>query len=204
MLEFKKITGGLFETNAYLIQATNGSLLVDAPDGAASAFADEKIDALLLTHGHFDHTIDAAKIVARHGCKVFCHHDSYPMVSEPDFFRRHGFGLEVEPVEVDHFLDEGEPLLLNGLEFRLLLAPGHCPGSIIFFHEPTLEAFGGDVLFSGGVGRWDLPGGDKDILFTSIREKVYALPDETIIHPGHGPSFRLGDEKKTNPFVSVD
>jgi len=204
MLKFKQITGGLFETNGYLLETTNGGILIDAPDGAANAFSEEKIDWLLLTHGHFDHVVDAARIKREHGCKVACHRDSQRMVSEPDFFQRHGFGLEVEPVEIDVFPEEGENLSVNGVDFGVLLVPGHCPGSVIFVHEPTHQAFGGDVLFAGGVGRWDLPGGDKEVLFNGIREKVFALPDETVIYPGHGPSFTLGDEKRTNPFVSVD
>lgn len=200
-LKFKQFTGGIFQTNCYLIETPGGSVLIDAPQESDKAFAGENIALLLLTHGHFDHVADAAAIQRRHGCRIGMHPDTFPMVSEKNFFRRFGFELEVDPVKADFFCEEGKPLKELGLEFEVLHVPGHCPGSVCFHARESGILFGGDVLFAGGVGRWDLPGGDRDLLFRGIREKVFSLPEETRVFPGHGPATTVGHEKKTNPFV---
>jgi len=87
------------------------------------------------------------------------------------------------------------------VEFQVLEVPGHCPGSLVFFSKAEGLAFGGDVLFAGGVGRWDLPGGDRDLLFTGIRTKLFPLGDEVKILPGHGPATTIGRERVSNAFV---
>lgn len=201
MLRFKSFTGGPYETNCFLVEGPQGNILFDAPEGADRHFAGDKIDLLVLTHGHWDHVADAAAIKARHGCRVACHSDTLPMISDPDFFTRVGFPVRVEPVEADAVLAEGPKQDLLGIAFDLYDVPGHCPGSLCF-HAPEHEVlFGGDVLFCGGVGRWDLPGGDGELLGRGIREKLYALPDQTVVWPGHGPATTIGDEKRGNPFV---
>jgi glyoxylase-like metal-dependent hydrolase (beta-lactamase superfamily II) len=98
-------------------------------------------------------------------------------------------------------LKEGAGQNLGGQIFDVLHVPGHCPGSLCFWHRESGHLFGGDVLFAGGVGRWDLPGGDRELLFRGIREKLYPLPEATEVHPGHGPSTTIGREKVGNPFV---
>jgi hydroxyacylglutathione hydrolase len=84
----------------------------------------------------------------------------------------------------------------------VLLVPGHCPGSLCFLENKERILFGGDVLFAGGVGRWDLPGGDGELLFSGIRKKLYPLGDDVTVWPGHGPATKIGIERKTNPYVS--
>lgn len=203
MIKFEEFTGGIFNTNAFLLQGPSGDVLIDAPQGADLHFADKKIDTLLLTHGHFDHIIDAAAIQRRHGCKVAVHADSYAMVAERGFFTKWGFQLEIEPALPDIDLIEGQPLLAGGLQFDLLEVPGHCPGSICFYLKKEGVVFGGDALFAGGIGRWDLPGGNKDLLLTRIAEKLLTLPDETVLYPGHGPHTTIGHEHRTNPFLQM-
>ena len=85
--------------------------------------------------------------------------------------------------------------------FTVLEVPGHCPGSLCFLKEDAATLFGGDVLFAGGVGRWDLPGGDYELLMDGIRKKVLPLPDDVAVLPGHGPATKVGIERRTNPFV---
>ena len=147
---------------------------------------------LLLTHGHFDHVPDVAKIKRRFGCPLGCHADTAPMISDPEFFRSFGFELEIEPVEPDFLIAATPARDFLGLEMEVLEVPGHCPGSLCFFSRKDKLLIGGDVLFAGGVGRWDLPGGDGDLLFRGIKEKLYPLGDEVTVLPGHGPPTTIG------------
>jgi glyoxylase-like metal-dependent hydrolase (beta-lactamase superfamily II) len=201
MLQFKSFTGGPYETNSFLVQAPGGGVLFDAPEGADEEFSGEKIGLLVLTHGHWDHTADAAAIQRRHGCAVACHAETVPMLTEGDFFERAGFPLRIETLRPDRILAGGAGQDFLGLALDVLEVPGHCPGSLCF-HAPTEAVLiGGDVLFRGGVGRWDLPGGDGELLVRGIREKIFPLPEPTVVLPGHGPATTVGEERATNPFV---
>jgi hydroxyacylglutathione hydrolase len=139
----------------------------------------------------------------RHGCRVLCHVESVPMVSEKDFFERHGFPLQVEPVVPDGLLAEGRGQDLLGLPTDVLDVPGHCPGSLCFHLPAQSTLIGGDVLFRGGIGRWDLPGGNREILLQGVREKILPLPGETTVLPGHGPATTVAEEQASNPFLRV-
>jgi len=203
-MKFNCFTGGVFETNGFLLEAPGGNILIDAPQGAASHYANKKIDCLVLTHGHFDHVIDAAAIIKKHGCPCIIHEDSLPLVTEKDAFSRYGFALEIEPFQPDTLKKEGKGQDVLGLSFDIYEVPGHCPGSLCFHLPEEKILFGGDVLFRRGVGRWDLPGGNADLLFTGIRTKLYPLPEETTVYPGHGDPTTIGEERKSNPYVRPD
>jgi glyoxylase-like metal-dependent hydrolase (beta-lactamase superfamily II) len=201
MIEISMFTGGIFDTNAYLIEGEG--ILVDAPQGVAEWVASRGVSLswLLITHGHIDHVVEAARIKREHGCKVAYHADGIPMLTDADFFKKLGFGWEIEPVEADRLIDESPREEFAGIAFQTLLVPGHCPGSLCFFQKESGTLFGGDVLFAGGVGRWDLPGGDSDLLFSGIRSKIYTLDPEVKVLPGHGPMTTVGRERESNPFV---
>ncbi len=201
MIKFEEFTGGILETNTFLLQGPGGNVLIDAPQGADQHFATAQIDALLLTHGHFDHVADAAAIQRRHGCAIYYHPETRPMVTDPNFYRDRGFALEVEPVTGGTLISASEDFAVGGLSFTVLEVPGHCPGSLCFYLDQDGLLFGGDVLFRGGIGRWDLPGGDHDLLVTGIREKIFPLPDATRVHPGHGPATTVGHERATNLWL---
>jgi glyoxylase-like metal-dependent hydrolase (beta-lactamase superfamily II) len=203
MLEIQSFIGGIFETNGYLIRAPGGDLLVDAPTGALAWLEREgrRPAMLLITHGHLDHTDDAAKIVRRYGCQLGCHRDTVPMLTDPEFFHRLGFSLEAEPVQPNFLIEETESAPMLGLDFKVLLVPGHCPGSLCFYHLPSANLFSGDVLFAGSIGRTDLPGGNYQQLMQGLRDKVLRLPDETRVLPGHGPVTTIGKERRSNPFL---
>jgi glyoxylase-like metal-dependent hydrolase (beta-lactamase superfamily II) len=204
MIAYRSFTGGIFETNCYALEAPEGWMLFDAPEGACDWLAGQNVDLklLILTHGHIDHVQDVAKLKHHFNCPIGCHTETKPMISDPAFFRRYGFGFDLDPVEPDFSIEEAASRSFLGAEFQILEVPGHCPGSLCFFSKETNLLIGGDVLFAGGVGRWDLPGGDANVLFTGIRQKLFPLGDEVTVLPGHGPPTKIGTERLTNPFVS--
>jgi len=203
-MKYEGFCGGIFETNCYLVEAPEGWILFDAPQGAADWVASQKVDLklLLLTHGHIDHVQDVAAVKRQFGCQIGCHPETEPMISDPNFFRNFGFELEIEPAKPDFFIEETSSRKFLGQEMQVLEVPGHCPGSLCFFLREEKLLIGGDVLFAGGVGRWDLPGGDVDVLFSGIRQKLFPLGDAVTVLPGHGPPTKIGTERLTNPFVS--
>ena len=202
MMDLDAFTGGIFDTNCFFIK--DAGILVDAPQDAAGWLAanNYKVRTLLLTHGHIDHVWDAARIKREHGCRVGYHADGLPMLTEPNFFKRFGFNWEIEPVAADFLIEETEGLEAGGVTFKVLHVPGHCPGSLCFLEKTERILFGGDVLFSGSIGRTDLPGGDHQLLLRGIREKLWALDDETTVLPGHGPATKIGIERRTNPVLT--
>ena len=194
-------TGGIFDTNCFYLPESK--ILIDAPQDAAGWLErkNHRVEMLLLTHGHIDHVCDAARIQRQHGCRVGYHPDTLPMVTDPQFFRRLGFNWEVEPIVADLALESSPSICLQNLTFQIFEVPGHCPGSLCFFLPEHRLLFGGDVLFAGGVGRWDLPGGNRDLLLSGIRSKLLTLPGDVTVLPGHGPATRIGVEKTTNSFL---
>ena len=203
-MQIDSFTGGPFETNCFFISTPGGGLLVDAPEGCSEWLQrrGHKVTTLVLTHGHIDHVVDAAQIKTTHGCRVGYHRDGLQMLTEPGFFRRIGFPWDLDTVEPDFLIDETDSLPLEGIDFQVLHVPGHCPGSLCFFAKQARITFGGDVLFAGGIGRWDLPGGDRDLLLTGIVQKLLPLGDDVRVLPGHGPATTLGRERASNPFLA--
>jgi len=200
---YETFCGGIFETNCYLFPAPEGAILFDAPDGTLEWLVSRDLEPklLLLTHGHIDHVTDVAKIKRRFDCPVGCHPETVPMISEPDFFRNFGFEFEIEPTSADLLIEATPSRVFLGLEMAVFDVPGHSPGSLCFFQQAEKLLIGGDVLFAGGVGRWDLPGGDANLLFSGIKTKLFPLGDEVTVLPGHGPPTTIGRERRTNPFV---
>jgi hydroxyacylglutathione hydrolase len=203
-MSYETFCGGIFETNCYLFVAPEGLMLFDAPDGACAWLQQRNVDLklLLLTHGHVDHVQDVAKIKRRFNCPLGCSAQTATMISDRDFFRNFGFELEIEPATADFIISETPARDFLGATMQVLEVPGHCPGSLCFFSRADELLIGGDVLFAGGVGRWDLPGGHVDLLFEGIRKKLFPLGDNVTVLPGHGPPTKIGTERLTNPFVS--
>jgi len=203
-MQFRTYTGGIFDTNCYYIENGARSILIDAPQGSADWLKAKGLPValLLLTHGHIDHVTDAAQVKREHGCPVGYHPDGIRMLTEKNFLRNFGFDFEVDRVVADFPVTETESKQFEGIEFQVLEVPGHCPGSVCFFSKADRLLFGGDVLFAGGVGRWDLPGGDRDLLFSGIKNKVLPLGDDVTVLSGHGPPTTIGRERRTNPFLT--
>ena len=182
-------------------------VIVDAPAQAydwASGVASEhgcEIVALILTHGHWDHILDGHR-VASAGIPVYGHRDDTPMFEAPSRMASFAIpGIELLPVPIDHWINQGQKLDLLGVEMEIRHVPGHCPGNVLVYLADEKAAIVGDVIFAGSVGRFDLPGADGKVLEQSIQEQVYTLPTDTTIYPGHGPTTTVGREMKTNPFV---
>lgn len=204
-----RLERGPIATNAFYLHPSSGeaALLVDAPPGIREDFeALEKehgaaIKTLLLTHGHWDHMLDA-KAVRDQGAEVYAHPDDRPLIENPELMASFAMpGLQWTPGFVDHWVSGGETLEIAGETIELRHVPGHAPGSLLFYFPKHGVAFGGDALFAGGVGRFDLPGGSWEVLEKSITEQIYTLPDDTVIYPGHGPETTVGEEKQSNPYV---
>ena len=206
------LPSGPIQTIGYLLTEpkTGEAVLVDAPEGILAkiqpllAQAGCKLTELWLTHGHWDHTQDAAKIKRVTGATVRAHRADTILIETPEVML--AFlppGITLEGVKIDAFVAQGDRLAILGREAEVRHVPGHCPGNVLFYFAAAKAAFVGDALFNGGVGRWDLPGGDFDVLARSIREQIYSLPDETVVLPGHGPRTTVGDEKESNPFVAA-
>jgi len=202
-MQIERYVGGILDTNAYLLSEGSNHILIDAPQGANDWLQERAItlSALWLTHTHFDHVLDVAAIQRQHQCPVLCHALGEAMLADPSILRQFGFDLDFDAARADRLIDEGETLDFAGRNFELLFVPGHSPDSLCFYQREEAQLFGGDVLFAGGVGRADLPGGDWDQLVTGIRQKIFSLPDEVRVWPGHGPATTVGAEKASNPYV---
>jgi glyoxylase-like metal-dependent hydrolase (beta-lactamase superfamily II) len=202
-MRYETFCGGTFETNCYLWHATQGDILFDAPPNSCDWLQSRGVNPklVLLTHGHIDHILDLAKIKKHFACPIGCHPETVPMISNRNFFREVGFGFDVEPVQADILITETEDEAFLGEKFQVLEVPGHCPGSLCFFSPSERVLLGGDVLFAGGIGRWDLPGGDGELLLRGIKQKLFSLGDDVVVLPGHGPPTTIGQERGTNPFL---
>ncbi len=204
MSEPSTYTGGLAATNAYLVDLGGHLLAIDAPEGFLDFLKKKKLkpDSLLLTHGHWDHIWDAADLADWAGCPVYYHPDTAFLCLEPDAMLAFGLPQRLRPVRATQLLDESGPIPAAWSQAKLLLVPGHCPGSLCLYLPNSGQLFGGDVLFADGVGRWDLPGGDRDQLLSGIHKKILTLPENTVVYPGHGPATTVGREKSSNPFLN--
>lgn len=160
------------------------------------------IEKIFLTHGHLDHASGTMDLAERLGVPVEGPHeeDAFLLDALPAQAAKYGFP-EAAAVKPDRWLKGGDTVEAGGLTFNVRHCPGHTPGHVVFFHEPSRFAVVGDVLFQGSIGRTDLPRGDHATLLQSIREQLWPLGEDVVFVPGHGPTSTFGNERKTNPFV---
>lgn len=206
-MEIKTFTDMAFGTNNYLLwgEKEGKALLIDAgasgPD-IIKFLKDEglELEAVLLTHGHPDHTVDAHMIVEETGADVYIH-DSDAVVGAgipASFLEMMGFG-DFKLPEAMKSLEDGQELEIAGFKIKVLHTPGHSPGSVSFLIGNAL--FDGDLVFQGSIGRTDFPGGDFKTLLDSVNRKVFVLDKATEIYPGHMGPTSVAREKLSNPFL---
>lgn len=158
------------------------------------------VKCIVLTHGHFDHVGDVAAIAATLQAPVWIHADDAAMLRNP-FGLFPGFPYQIQGMEAQRLINNGEMFRLGKQEFAILHIPGHSPGSVCLHSKDLGLLFAGDVLFNGSIGRTDLPGGNYDELLQAITEILMLLPPDTVVYPGHGPPTTIGAESAVNPFI---
>jgi glyoxylase-like metal-dependent hydrolase (beta-lactamase superfamily II) len=206
-LEVVCLTNGMFGENCYLVadRSTAEAVIVD-PGEEAELFLRRletenwTLRAVWLTHAHIDHISGVTDVVDATGVEVYLHPADRPLYENAAEQGR-WLGLQPEqPRPVDHDLHDRQTLAVGGLSFEVVHVPGHSPGSVALIGHGV--AIVGDALFAGSVGRTDLPGGDAGTLLNSIRERLLTLPDETKVYAGHGPATTIGEERRSNPFLT--
>lgn len=188
-------------TNCYVVRSDAASSSAVVVDPGYEGFdPGHDVEAILVTHTHYDHIGAVAELAEATGAPVFAPAGERFVLARADEVYG-AYGVSVRPWAGDVVeLSGGETLELAGLTFETLSVPGHSPGHLAFFADPYL--FAGDVLFAGSVGRVDLPGGDWEQLFDSIQQLVTRYDPDTIVFPGHGPPTTLGAELAANPFLA--
>lgn len=211
MSRIARFTFNPFQENTYVVFDDTKECVIFDP-GCSNELEQKKLTdfiekegltpvKLINTHGHIDHMMGNAFIKSRYNIPFYMHQDDLPVLrAAPQQAAMFGVKVEASP-EPDHLLNEGDTLEFGNTTFDIYFTPGHSPGSISFYSEKDAYIIAGDVLFQGSIGRTDLPGGNFDTLEDSIQQKLYKLPDDTVVHSGHGPETTIGQEKKSNPFV---
>ena len=207
-MDGRGLTVGPLQENCFLAKAdgADGCIVVDPGDEADRILGEVEqlggqVEAILLTHTHFDHVGAVAELARSTGAKVWCPRLEVPILADINAYVFPGFG-PYESYDADETVEGGETLELAGLQIEVVSTPGHSPGHVTYAVPAEQVMFSGDVLFQGSVGRTDLPGGDWPTLAASIATLLERYPDETTVLPGHMGVTTLGQERRTNPFLA--
>lgn len=202
----KQMALGPIMANCYILgcKETREAAVIDPGDETdriLMALAEEKLTVkhIINTHGHFDHVGGNSKLKAATGAPLYIHAGDAPMLSQLSAAAS-SFGLSADnSPDPDKTLKDGDQITFGNITLNVLHTPGHSPGGVSLHTDGMV--FVGDLLFSGSIGRTDLPGGDFDTLIASVKNKIFPLGDDTIVYSGHGPETTVAREKKFNPFV---
>jgi hydroxyacylglutathione hydrolase len=200
-----------FQVNTYVLYDETGDCIII--DAACYSSGEENIlknfiientlkpVLLFNTHAHIDHILGNNFVFKTWGLKPVMHKDGLPFIEQAvDYALKFGFEIS-EPVRPGAFVEEGQVISFGNQELKILETPGHAAGSVCLYHEQGKFVIVGDVLFDNSIGRTDLPTGNFDTLAKSIYQKLFVLPEETVVYCGHGGSTTIGQEKNSNPFL---
>lgn len=203
----KMLPVGPLQANCYIVgcEKTRQAVVIDPGDEAQRilrAIQDLGLTAtgILLTHAHFDHMAAAADLAQATGLLVAVHPDDLPLLNAGGGAALFGLPPVPTPSQVTSLATDQE-IAIGEITLRVLHTPGHSPGHVCFHQAAEHIVFDGDVLFASGIGRTDLPGCSHEALMRSINEQLMTLPDDTTVHPGHGPATTIGHERATNPWL---
>jgi hydroxyacylglutathione hydrolase len=213
MMEIKQFEFNAFAENTYILYDKSGECIIVDPGCYEDNEKDQlvrfidtnelNVVALINTHCHIDHVLGNHYVKQKFGVDLYIHEADNPTLKACEVVAPiYGFN-NYEPTEADKFLKEGETVKFGHSELKVLFVPGHAPGHIALVNEEDKVCINGDVLFQGSIGRTDLPGGNFDTLISSIKNKMFELPNDTTVYCGHGPSTSIGFEKQHNPFCGI-
>jgi hydroxyacylglutathione hydrolase len=211
MTHQKRFEFNVFAENTYIVYNQNKEAAIIDPGcitpeecaQMADFIKTEKLKPVLLlnTHGHIDHILGNHFVYNEYGLAPLIHRNDLTLLHKLGEIAAF-YGVDATPSpEPLRFIEEHEKILLGDVELEVIYAPGHSPGSVCFYNVQEKKLWGGDVLFRESIGRTDLPGGDYDTLEKNILTKLFILPDEVEVFPGHGIPTTIGHEKRHNPFV---
>lgn len=213
MLQLQRFVFNPLQENTYVLYDSTGECVIIDP---GCYEADEKEDLidfistnnltvkmLLNTHGHVDHVLGNAFVKKKYNVHLYLNKKDEPVLKAVKVYApNYGF-FQYQEAEPDEFLEEGDVIKFGQQQLKILFVPGHSPGHVAFYAEDHKVIISGDVLFYNSIGRTDLPGGNFDTLIQSIHKKLFTLPDDVTVYPGHGQETTIGFEKKTNPFCRI-
>lgn len=213
MLQIQSFIFNPFQENTFILyNETKDCIVVDpgCSDESENAqlaqfIEDEKLSVkmLLNTHCHIDHVLGNQFVKETFHTKLLIHPGEQAVLKAVEVYApNYGFH-DYQPAIPDSFLEEGQSISLGNHSFKVLFVPGHAPGHVAFYCEEAGVLIGGDVLFYNSIGRTDLPGGNHEQLLKSIHTRLFTLPDDVRVYPGHGPDTTIGFEKRTNPFCAI-
>jgi glyoxylase-like metal-dependent hydrolase (beta-lactamase superfamily II) len=211
MITIKQFIFNPIQVNSYVLSdETKKAVIIDAgffnsiEEKALFDYIEQnqlEVEKLLITHGHFDHVLGNKRLHEKLGIELWAHKADEKLIQKMVSYAAL-FGYKVEPgLLPHHYLSADEEISFGNSHLQVIHVPGHSAGSVAFYSTEGGFAIVGDVLFKGSIGRTDLEDGDLDVLLSSIYNKLYTLPNETVIFSGHGSSTSIGIEKKTNPFT---
>ncbi|RZK50754.1 MAG: MBL fold metallo-hydrolase [Pedobacter sp.] len=212
-MQIKIFTFNPYQENTYVLFDDTGSAIIIDPgmlggheQNQVVAFIKQaglKLERSILTHAHIDHVLGNKFVFDQWGLKPELHKGELMVLQAvASYAPQMGIPYELSP-EPEHFLKEGEIISFGNTKLEVILAPGHSPAHLCFYEPLENILIGGDVLFYQSIGRTDLPGGNHHTLLKSIREKLFILPDDCVVYPGHGQATRIGFEKLHNPFLQA-
>lgn len=206
------ITVGLLQENCYILgcEKTLSGVVIDPGDNPRAILRIVKemgltVEKIINTHAHFDHVLAVNAVKAATGATFHLHRDDLPILRDVPERVQLWLDSDADPVdEPDEFLEHDQVITFGEESLEVRFTPGHAPGHVVFVDHNGRQVFGGDTLFRGSIGRFDLPGADGPTLLHSIREQLLTLDDDYVVYPGHGAATEIGTERIQNPFVGVN